>query len=41
LVKTIENPSSALNVGELKQGMYIVILNMKDGSKQTVKTIKK
>jgi hypothetical protein len=41
LVKTIENPSAALNVGELKQGMYMVILNMKDGSKQTAKTIKK
>ncbi|SDQ07387.1 Por secretion system C-terminal sorting domain-containing protein [Chryseobacterium soldanellicola] len=41
LVKTIENPSSALSLGELKQGMYSVILNMKDGSKQTVKTIKK
>ncbi|AZB35948.1 T9SS type A sorting domain-containing protein [Chryseobacterium bernardetii] len=41
LVKTIENPSSTLHLNELKQGLYVVILNMKDGSKQTVKAIKK
>jgi len=41
LVKTIEKPNSALQLGDLKSGMYIVILNMNDGSKQTVKTIKK
>ncbi|MDM1553232.1 MULTISPECIES: T9SS type A sorting domain-containing protein [Chryseobacterium] len=41
LVKTIENPSSALHLGDLKQGLYVVILNMKDGTKQTVKAIKK
>ncbi|REC59601.1 hypothetical protein DRF65_25330 [Chryseobacterium pennae] len=41
LVKTIENPSSVLHLGDLKQGMYLVVLNMKDGSKQTVKAIKK
>ncbi len=41
LVKTIANPSSELHLGELKQGMYLVILEMKDGSKQTIKTIKK
>ncbi len=41
VVKTIENPSSVLQLGDLKQGMYLVILDMKDGSKQTVKTIKK
>jgi hypothetical protein len=41
LVKTIEKPSSALQLGELKSGMYIVVLNMNDGSKQTIKAIKK
>lgn len=41
LVKTIENPSSALHLGDLKQGMYFVTLNMKDGSKQSIKAIKK
>ncbi|MDQ0593783.1 hypothetical protein QFZ37_002152 [Chryseobacterium ginsenosidimutans] len=41
LVKTIANPSSSLQLGELKQGMYLVTLEMKDGSKQTIKTIKK
>lgn len=41
LLKTIESPSSVLYLGDLKQGMYIVVLNMKDGSKQTVKAIKK
>ncbi|MET3037316.1 T9SS type A sorting domain-containing protein [Chryseobacterium sp. NRRL B-14859] len=41
VVKTIENPSSALHLEDLKQGMYLVVLNMKDGSKQTIKAIKK
>jgi hypothetical protein len=34
LVKTIANPASTLHLGELKQGMYLVTLEMKDGSKQ-------
>ncbi|WP_147436456.1 T9SS type A sorting domain-containing protein [Chryseobacterium sp. 7] len=41
VVKTIDNPSSTLQLGDLKQGMYLVVMNMKDGSKQTVKAIKK
>lgn len=41
LVKTIENPSSELHLADLKQGMYLVVLHMKDGSKQVVKSIKK
>ncbi|WP_171817623.1 T9SS type A sorting domain-containing protein [Chryseobacterium sp. StRB126] len=41
LMKTIENPSSALHLGDLKQGIYVMVLNMKDGSKQTIKAIKK
>jgi len=41
LVKTIANPGSALHLEELKSGMYLVTLEMKDGSKQTIKAIKK
>ncbi|MDH5034296.1 T9SS type A sorting domain-containing protein [Chryseobacterium cucumeris] len=41
VVKTIDNPSSTLHFGDLKQGMYLVVLNMKDGSKQTIKAIKR
>ncbi|MBQ0152367.1 MAG: fibronectin type III domain-containing protein, partial [Chryseobacterium sp.] len=37
LVKSIDNPSSQLQLSELKSGMYMVVLNMKDGSKQTIK----
>ncbi len=40
-VKNIVTPSSVLHLGDLKQGMYLVILNMKDGSRQTVKVIRK
>ncbi|MDR6920541.1 T9SS type A sorting domain-containing protein [Chryseobacterium sp. 2987] len=40
-VKNINVPSSVLHLEDLKQGMYLVILNMKDGSKQTVKVIRK
>lgn len=41
LVKTVSNPDSTLHLGELKSGMYLVTLEMKDGSKQTIKVIKK
>lgn len=41
MVKTVENPSSELHLGNLKQGMYLVVLNMKDGSQQVIKAIKK
>ncbi|MGC4130387.1 MAG: T9SS type A sorting domain-containing protein, partial [Bergeyella sp.] len=34
-------PSSELNLSQLYQGSYLVVLTMKDGSKQTVKVIKK
>ncbi|UEQ76560.1 T9SS type A sorting domain-containing protein [Chryseobacterium arthrosphaerae] len=41
LVKTIENPSAVLQLRDLKEGMYLVVLNMNDGTKQTLKAIKK
>ncbi|SIQ49151.1 Por secretion system C-terminal sorting domain-containing protein [Chryseobacterium sp. RU37D] len=41
LIKAIDNPGSELHLGELKQGIYMITLHMKDGSKQTIKTIKK
>ncbi|WP_299182097.1 choice-of-anchor J domain-containing protein [uncultured Chryseobacterium sp.] len=41
VVKTIESPGSALHLGELKSGMYLVVLNLKDGSRQTVKAIRR
>lgn len=41
LVKTIEAPASILQLRDLKEGIYLVVLNMKDGSKQTVKAIKR
>ncbi|WP_415326429.1 T9SS type A sorting domain-containing protein [Chryseobacterium sp. MMS23-Vi53] len=41
LVKTISNPGTMIHLGELKQGMYLVTLEMKDGTKQVIKTIKK
>ncbi|KMQ69384.1 hypothetical protein ACM39_04690 [Chryseobacterium sp. FH2] len=41
VVRTIDKPSSTLHLGDLKQGMYLVSLEMKDGSKQVIKAIKK
>jgi len=41
LLKVIDNPGASINLGELRQGMYLLTLTMKEGSKQTVKTIKK
>lgn len=41
LIRVIDNPASSVHLGELRQGMYLLTLIMKDGSKQTIKTIKK
>jgi len=41
LVKTITNPSAALPLSELNSGLYLITLELKDGSKQTIKAIKK
>jgi hypothetical protein len=40
VVKTIDNPTKELHLSELNAGLYIVIVNFKDGSKSTVKAIK-
>ncbi len=41
VVQTVENPSSALFLGDIKSGMYILTLTMKDGSVKSMKTIKR
>jgi|GEM_PF-1319071 len=41
VMKTIDNPSAELQLGELNAGLYLVTMNFKDGSKSTVKAIKK
>jgi len=41
VVKTIEKPSSSLQLKELNSGIFMVVLNMSDGSRQTIKVIKK
>lgn len=41
LVRTINQPESVLRLNDLSSGMYILQLDMKDGSKQTIKVIKK
>jgi len=41
IVRTIAKPESTLRLGDLNAGMYLVILTMNDGSRQTIKAIKK
>lgn len=41
LVKTITQPESVLRLEELSAGLYILQFDMKDGSQQTIKIIKK
>lgn len=40
-VKSFNKPAASLDLKDLNSGMYLVVLNMEDGSKQTVKAIKK
>ncbi|WP_143883390.1 T9SS type A sorting domain-containing protein [Chryseobacterium binzhouense] len=41
VVKSFDKPSATLQLRELNSGMYLVVLNMNDGTKQTLKAIKK
>lgn len=40
-VKTFDKPSTTLNLGSLKEGLYIISLHMKDGTVKPIKVIKK
>lgn len=40
LIKTMENPSSKINLNDLKAGIYFITIQQKDGKLQTYKTIK-
>lgn len=40
LIKTIEKPSSKINLSELKTAIYFITIEFKDGKSQTIKTIK-
>lgn len=41
LIKTLNAPKSSLQLDDLPSGVYLIILNMNDGSKQSSKVIKK
>ena len=41
LVKSLEKVTSQIHLGDLKSGMYVLNLEMKNGSKQAIKLIKK
>jgi len=41
LVRSFDKPASDVNIKELQSGMYTLILNMNNGSKQTIKINKK
>lgn len=41
LIKTFEKPESVINLSDLKSGMYLITLYLKDGTQKTVKSIKK
>lgn len=39
-IKAFDKPESALHLDELRPGMYVIVLTMKDGSRKTIKAIK-
>ncbi len=41
LVKTVANPSATLQLNDLTSGIYLITLELKDGSKQMIKVIKR
>lgn len=41
VVRNYERPESSFNLKDLNSGMYILLLKMKDGSRQSIKVIKK
>lgn len=41
MIRSINQPESTLRLQDLSQGMYILILDMKDGTQQSLKVIKK
>lgn len=41
IVKTVEKPSGSIQLSHLNAGMYIAIISMNDGTKQSIKVIKK
>jgi len=41
LIRNVNQPDSALRLQDLSQGMYILVLEMKNGSQQMIKVIKK
>ncbi|MDC8103053.1 T9SS type A sorting domain-containing protein [Chryseobacterium sp. B21-037] len=40
-IKTIDNLGPVIHLADIQSGLYLVTLTMKDGSKQTIKAIKK
>lgn len=41
LLRTINNPQASINLQDLSEGLYVLVLEMKDGSQQSTKVIKK
>ncbi|WP_185117605.1 GEVED domain-containing protein [Chryseobacterium sp. PMSZPI] len=41
VLKTIDNPTAELHLGELNSGLYLVTVHFKDGTQTTAKAIKK
>ncbi|WP_312074791.1 T9SS type A sorting domain-containing protein [Chryseobacterium sp.] len=41
ILKTVSKPNAELRLGDLPNGMYLLLLELEDGSKQTIKVIKK